>query len=187
MRDLAMHLLDLVQNSIEAGAKQVELILCENKSANLFTLTVRDNGRGMTEEKIRQVLDPFVTTRITRKVGLGLPLMDMSTRQCGGSLTIESEVGKGTTVTASYPFDHLDRPPLGNIEQTVRTLLVANPELDFRFEHQVEDKKFVLATQDIVAILGNIPLTQPEVLLWLDEYIEEQLKNLYGGVKGENT
>lgn len=181
-----MHILDLVQNSIEAGATSVKLEIIEDNVADTLTIRVSDNGRGMDAETQRRVLDPFVTTRTTRRVGLGLPLIDMSTKRCGGYLRIDSRVGEGTVVEAVYQHSHLDRPPLGNITETVKAVVVANPELDFVYCHTVNGTAFSLATQEITAALGDMPLTHPTVLGWLHEYLRDNLANLYGGVRHEN-
>jgi anti-sigma regulatory factor (Ser/Thr protein kinase) len=186
MRELALHILDLVQNSIEADASRVLLEVIENYTADTMTIRVTDNGRGMDEETKHRVLDPFVTTRKTRRVGLGLPLIDMSTQRCDGYLAIDSKPGQGTVVEAVYRHSHLDRPPLGNIVETVKALMVANPELDFTYSHVVNDAHFSLATGEITAALGDVPLTHPEVIVWLHEYLSANLTNLYGGVKHEN-
>lgn len=187
MRELALNMLDLVQNSIEAGAAQVLLEIIENSEADTLTFRISDNGRGMTEELQRSVLDPFVTTRTTRRVGLGLPLVDMSTKRCNGHLKIESTIGQGTVVEAVYQHSHLDRPPLGNILETIKTLIVANPELDFIFRHNVNDRYFSVSTKEITTILDGVPLSNPDVILWLHEYLSGNLANLYGGVQHENN
>lgn len=187
MRELALHILDLVQNSIEAGATRILLEVIENDAADTLTIRVTDNGRGMDEEMKRSVLDPFVTTRKTRRVGLGLPLIDMSTQRCDGYLKIDSQPGRGTVVEAVYRRSHLDRPPLGNMVETVKMLLVANPQLDFTYSHVVNDNRFSVAAGDISAALGDVPLTHPDVIVWLHEYLSANLANLYGGVKHENN
>ncbi len=187
MRELALHILDLVQNSLEAGANRVLLEIIEDSSADTLTIRVSDNGRGMDADTRRRVLDPFVTTRTTRRVGLGLPLIDMSTKQCGGYLKIDSTVGRGTTVEAVYRHSHLDRPPLGNLAATVKTLVIANPEIELAYRHTVDNAVFSLATRELTEILGDMPLTHPDVIMWLDEYIAANEANLYGGVQHENS
>lgn len=187
MRELALHILDLVQNSIEAGANKVSLEIVENILEDILIIRVSDNGRGMDETTQRRVIDPFVTSRTTRRVGLGLPLIDMSTKRCEGRLSIDSELGRGTAIEATYRYSHLDRPPLGDIAETVKMLIVANPKLNFVYRHVVNDAFFCVATDEITAILGDVPLTHPEVIIWLHEYLSENLANLYGGVKHENN
>jgi len=187
MRELALHILDLVQNSIEAGATHVILEIVEDRHADTLTIRVTDNGRGMDEEARRRAVDPFVTTRTTRRVGLGLPLIDMSTKRCDGYLKIESEPGKGTVVEAVYRHSHLDRPPLGNIVETIKSLVIANPQLNFKYHHVVDGREFSLATAEIIEILGDMPLSNPDVILWLHDYLSDNVVNLYGGVGHENN
>jgi len=182
-----LHILDLVQNSIEAEASKVVLNITEDFTADILLIQVVDNGRGMDELTRRKVVDPFYTTRQTRRIGLGLPLIAMTAEQCGGYLKIASEPGQGTMVEACYRHKHIDRPPLGNIADTVKTVIVANPDLDFEYCHTVNDGRFRMTTREITAILGDIPLSNPDVLVWLDQYLKEQLANLYGGVQDENS
>ena len=186
MRELSMHILDLVQNSIEARASKVWLHVNEMISTDALVIKIGDNGRGMNQETVDRVVSPFVTTRTTRKVGLGLPLISMSTMRSDGFMVIESEIGKGTTVTAVYRHSHWDRPPLGDMAQTVKALLVANPALDFTYKHTVNTNSFAVSACEIAEILGDIPLDQPDVLLWLDDYLTQGIGNLYGGVDSED-
>lgn len=181
MHEISLHILDLVENSTGAGANRVTVTLEENRQKDELRLRIEDNGRGMDAGLLSRIRDPFVTTRTTRKVGLGLPLMDMTTRMCEGGLRIDSEVGTGTTVEAVWRLGHLDRPPLGNMAATLKTILVVNPELRFRYRHTVEDRSFTLDSDEIRSALGGLPLTQPEVLEWLDEYLKGNLSILYGG------
>lgn len=188
MRELSQHILDLVQNSIEAGATQVTLEINEDRQkGNTFLIRVTDNGRGMDEETCTKVLDPFVTTRTTRRIGLGLPLIHMTTKGCGGYLKIFSTLGFGTVVEALYQHSHWDRPPLGNIVETIKSIVVANPGLDFTYHHKVDQVQFMMKTREIIEILGDISLTHPEVLVWLHEYLTFHVMNLYGGVSYENN
>lgn len=182
-----MHILDLVQNSIEANANEVLLEIIENNAADTLTIRVNDDGRGMDEATIRLVRDPFVTTRATRKVGLGLPLIDMSATRCDGYLKIESSLGKGTLVEAVFRHSHFDRPPLGNMVETIKSLVIANPKLDLKYRHIVNGNEFQLSTFELTANLGDVPLSHPDVILWLHDYLTENLANLYGGVQHENN
>lgn len=181
-----MHLLDLVQNSIEAKATKILLEIIEDRKADWLTLRVSDNGRGMTPIECQRALDPFVTSRGTRNIGLGLPLIQMSSQRCGGRLTINSTPGEGTIVEAVYRYSHLDRPPMGNMVGTLRVILIGNPLLHFHYIHKVDNKQFSLSTLEIVNILGEIPLTSPEVLEWLEAYLTSQIDILYGGAENEN-
>lgn len=181
MHEISLHILDLVENSTGAGASKVMVTLEEDSHRDELRLCIVDNGRGMDAGLVAKVTDPFVTSRTTRKVGLGLPLMDMTTRLCGGTLRIESTPGSGTTVESSWQLSHLDRPPLGNIAATVKAILVMNPDILFQYTHRVDDRSFSLDSGEIRAALGDLPLTQPDVLDWIDQYLKENLSILYGG------
>lgn len=188
MRELALQVLDLVRNSIEAGATKVALSITEDFTADRLTIEIHDNGRGMNSEECRRALDPFVTSNHTRKagVGLGLPLVDMYTRHCGGYLSLESAPGRGTTLKAVYQHSHLDRPPLGNMAETVKAIMVGNPKLDFCYSHTVGQRTFRCTTYELTGILGDIPLTHPDVLHWITDYLSGHFNYLYGGGPGEN-
>ncbi|MGI6092095.1 MAG: ATP-binding protein [Veillonellaceae bacterium] len=186
MRELSLHILDLVQNSLEAGSSEVSLVVIEDLANDKLVITVSDNGRGMSESKRNSVSDPFVTSRHTRRVGLGLPLVDMYTQLCNGSMNIQSQPGAGTTVQAIFQYSHFDRPPLGNMVETIKTIIIANPGLLFKYTHKVGDKTFQLSTHDITEALGDVPLSFPEVIVWLDEYLTTNLDGLYGGAEHEN-
>ncbi len=187
MRELSLHILDLIQNSIEAGATSVKLEIIEDFVNDSMIIRVSDNGRGMNEKMRQLVIDPFITTRTTRRIGLGLPLMDMSTKRCGGYLKIDSIPGQGTVVEAMYQHSHFDRPPVGNLVETIKSILVANPALQFFYHHTVNDRSLSVSSQEIADILEGIPLTQPDVLIWLHGYLSDNIANLYGGVKDENN
>lgn len=180
MRELSLHILDLVRNSIEAGANKVTLEIIEDVLVmDTFMIRVTDDGHGMEQKTLDKVLDPFYTSRTTRRVGLGLPLMDMSTKRCQGYLRVTSTPGCGTVVEALYQHSHLDRPPLGSIVDTIMSIVLANPDLDFSYCHTVNQATFSLVTQELIEILGDVPLTQPDVLLWLKEFLTDNVKNLY--------
>ncbi len=126
-----MHILDLVENSTRAGARNVSIDIVEDAEKALLTITIADDGKGMTAEQVNRALDPFYTTKEVRQVGLGLPMMKANAEQCGGSLVIESEPGKGTTVRISMLLNHIDRPPMGDLNETIMVLVTGNPEVDF--------------------------------------------------------
>lgn len=183
MHELSLHILDIVENSTGAGADTVMLTVEEDSGRDELRVCIADNGRGMDAAMVANVLDPFVTTRTTRKVGLGLPLMEMTTSMCGGHLEVKSEPGVGTEVEATWQCSHLDRPPLGNMLATLKTILVMNPDLHLQYRHRVDAKTFLLDSLEIRNALGDLPLTHPEVLDWLDGYLKENLSILYGGIE----
>ena len=180
MKELSLHLLDIAQNSIAAGAHHVDLGVEER--GEMLWLTVADDGRGMSPEFLANVTDPFTTTRTTRKVGLGVPLFKMEAEMTGGDFSIQSQLGKGTTVRARFVTSHVDMIPLGNINDTILLLVSCNPERDFRFVHQVDGRELELDTRQLREVLGeDVPLNDPDVVQWIRGYLQEQSDLLQGG------
>ncbi|CAK7003021.1 ATP-binding protein [Phascolarctobacterium sp.] len=184
MRELSLHILDLAQNSIEAGARS--LVIEVNESENgFFVFRISDDGRGMSQEMVHTIRDPFVTTRTTRKVGMGIPFMDMVTKQCGGHLRIESCKGEGTVVEATFAEDNIDRPPLGDIASSIKVLLVGTPYLELRFIYKIGASGFELDTKEIRAILGeDADFTRPEVYTWIEDYLKQEILRLRSEQEG---
>ena len=173
MKELALHLLDIVKNSTAAGATLVEVCLIEDEAQTL-TIVIRDNGRGMSPDFLAAVSDPFTTTRTTRKVGMGIPLYRLTAEQTGGGLTLESTQGVGTTLTARFQRRHLDCPPLGDLAGTVALLIQGSPEVELAYRHTTPRGEAALSTAELREILGGIPLSEPEVFAWIQEYLTEQ-------------
>ena len=178
MNDLSLHILDIVQNSISAGATLITIEVDENVTDDLLVITVGDNGRGMDKEMLKKVTDPFVTTRTTRKVGLGLPLFKQSAVQSGGDLHIESEVGKGTILKATFRYFNIDRPPLGNIANAVMILVSSNPCLDFLFTYRYNNNIYSFDTKEIKAVLDDVKINNPKIIKYLTEMIDENISNI---------
>ena len=174
MRDLSLHILDLTQNSVRANATLVQLDITVDER-KWITIRITDDGCGMDAELKERVLSPFATTRTTRKVGLGLPLLRMTAEQTGGTLTIESQVGAGTTVTAGFHTDHIDCPPLGDLGGTVSLLIQGAPDVEWTWKHTTPRGSYFLDTRQLREILGpDVPLSEPSVTLWIREYLQEQ-------------
>jgi len=173
-----LHILDIVENSIEAGATRVELIVDEDRQADQLVVSVSDNGQGMDEAYVRRVLDPFVTSRTTRRVGLGLPLIAATAERCGGGLSIESVKGKGTKVKVTFQLSHIDRPPLGDMKSTVLSIAVGRSDVDLRYVHRVDGRTFELDTAEVKRLLDGVPLSNPTVLRWLNEYLDQDIKEV---------
>jgi len=175
MRELALHILDVVENALEAGASRVEVGIDEDMEADRMTISIRDNGRGMPADVVPRVLDPFFTTRTTRHVGLGLPLLAAAAQRCEGDLRVESWPGAGTSVTASFRHGHLDRAPLGNVAGTLLAVLLrgdgTGPELAYR--HRLDGRTFELDTAAMQIELGGIPWSYRPLRQWLHDYIIE--------------
>ena len=176
MRDLSMHVLDIAQNSIKAGAKLVTVNFVKTDDGKL-TFSVTDDGCGMTPEFLARVTDPFTTSRTTRKVGLGIPMLKQSAEMCGGEFDIESEVGVGTTITSSFDTRNIDCIPMGDICDSLLTLVMLNPDQpEFLFQAQAPDAEACFDTRQLRAVLGGVPLTEPDVVAWMKESIEEEFK-----------
>lgn len=178
MRELALHILDIVQNSIAAEAEVVEVTIKELPAKNSLTITIEDDGSGMTKEESKKAVDPFVTSRDTRTVGLGLPLLKRAAKECGGDFKLDSKPGLGTTVEASFELDHIDRAPLGDMVSTLITILNSNPDLDFIYYHQVGEESFVFNTREIKEELEGVEINNRRILNWIKEYLEENLAEL---------
>ncbi len=178
MLELAQNILDIAENSIRAGAKLVVISVVEDSARNLLTIEISDDGCGMKGEEISRALDPFYTTKDVRRVGLGLPLLTDAARTSGGKLELHSEAGKGTKVTASFRLDHIDRQPLGNISSTLVSLIVANSNVDFIYDHWHNDRRFKLDTQLIRKEIGDIPIYHPEIVKYIRDVIKEGLNEI---------
>jgi len=173
LRELALHILDMVENSLNAGATFVTIEVIEDVLADRLTMRVADNGRGMDGELVQRVADPFFTTRTTRRVGLGLPFLKQAAEMCNGSLTIDSARGVGTTITATFRHSHIDRMPLGDLSGTVLSLVIGNPHADFVYRHIVNGRVFEFDTRPIRAALGEVALSEPSVIAFLKEALKE--------------
>ncbi|HHY91198.1 MAG TPA: ATP-binding protein [Clostridiales bacterium] len=178
MRELALHILDIAQNSISAKATLIKIEIEEYTAKNLIQIRIIDNGIGMSKELLEKVTDPFITTRKTRKVGLGISLFKAAAERCGGHFEIRSEIGEGTEVCATFERDHIDRAPLGNMPDTMVSLITANDQIDYLYRHVFDDKEFVFDTKEIRKILGEVPLSNIQVIDWIHHYIKDGLKGL---------
>lgn len=178
MKELSLHILDIAKNSVKAKASLIEIYVNEDFNKNLLTIEIKDDGCGMSKEFLATVKDPFSTTRTTRKVGLGIPLFEAACVQCGGELNITSEVGVGTTLTATFELDSIDRAPIGDMAGTMQTLISGSPTIEFIYQHTKNSKTFSLDTRELKTVLGDVPLDTPEVLMWIDGYINEGLNEL---------
>lgn len=178
MKDISYHILDIVQNSIHAGASLIHIHIEENPVAGTLELTITDNGCGMDAEMVQQVIDPFFTTSLKKKVGLGLPLLKQNAELTGGNFQLKSVPQKGTVVKAFFYKEHIDMIPMGDLAMTMRTLVSANPQLDFSYSHQIGKSIFELNTDEIRKELEGIPLNHPDVLRYISEYIRTNQKAL---------
>jgi len=178
VRELSLHILDVLENSVEAGATRIELLIEEDLRGDVLRITVTDNGRGMSEDMVERVLNPFVTTRKTRHVGLGLPLFAAAAQRCNGDLHIQSQLGVGTTVTATFQHSHIDRAPLGDVAGTVLAVILSERPVDIDYRHTLDGCTFELDTAEVRQELGGVPLSHPLVREWLEATLREGLAGL---------
>lgn len=178
MKDLASHILDIVQNSIRAQARHIEIRIEEDRNTDLLSIGIEDDGCGMDEGTLERIRDPFFTSRTVRKVGLGIPLLQQNAEQTGGRLLIRSTPGRGTGVVASFSHSHLDRPPLGDIAGTISLMMAVNPDIEFTFIHYSGRGCFRINSREVKNILDGISLNDPQIFPYLKEMIEENEKEI---------
>lgn len=179
MRELSLNILDIAENSVRAGASRIEINVIA--ADNLLTIAVKDNGCGMTREFLAKVQDPFTTTRTTRKVGLGIPLIKMDAELSGGQFSITSEQGKGTEVVATFMIGHIDRPPLGSLADTMVTLLSETQDINYVLHFEAAGGKYIFDTEELKGQLMDIPIDTPEVLVFVRDMINENIASKVGG------
>ncbi len=179
MEDLSLHILDVCENSIEADAAKIEIMIDEDTVKNTFLLKIKDNGKGLDKKTLSKVLDPFYSTRKTRRVGLGLPMLAQAAKEAEGDINIESQEGKGTCVTVKFVHNHIDRKPLGNIADTIVALISGKESgIDIIYTHRRDGNGFQFDTRDIKEELQDVPINNPEVINFLRETISNGLKEL---------
>jgi len=183
MREIALHLLDIAENSVAAESKNISIHVHEDLMHDRLSASVIDDGRGMDAKTAQQVQDPFYTTRTTRNVGLGIPLLKLAAEMAEGSFSLQSEPGKGAWVEAEFRHSHIDRMPLGDLSSTFLTLLISHPQIDWTFLYRVTDKDrhsrdFFFESAELKSELGDISLTEPEVLTFVRSIFEEGLESV---------
>ena len=181
MRELSLHIMDIIENGLGAGADLITLSIVEDKKKNWLKITITDNGSGIPEEMQEKVLDPFFTTRTTRRVGLGLSLIREASRRCNGEFNIKSKEGEGTEVSVSFELNHIDLAPIGNMASSLTALIMGNPDVDFVYTHEVDGNIFHLDTRQVREELEGLPLNHPEVIKYLASVIRESLTDLKKG------
>ncbi len=174
MEDLSLHILDIVENSVAAKANRIEIRIVEDKEDDILSLEIIDNGVGMDTDTINRVLDPFYTSKTVRRFGLGLSLLSESAKRANGSFSLESKKGTGTKIWATFQLSHIDRQPLGDMGQTMVTLILGNPDIDFYYIHKKDKKEYILDTEEIKTQLNGAPINTPEVI----KLIKEDLKRI---------
>ena len=181
LRELALHILDTAENSVQAGAKNITIRIEEDESEDRLVLEVSDDGKGMDDETVQKVIDPFITSRTTRKVGLGIPFLKAASEACNGNFYLQSEVGKGTRVTAEFQRSHIDRMPLGDIQNTMINLIIGYPKVHWLIEYMMNGKSYIFDDQQVKEILEDVPLSSPEVITYLRESISQGINSARAG------
>lgn len=172
-----MHILDITMNSIKADAKLVEIYIEDSIKNNWLKISIKDDGRGMSQDVINKVTNPFYTTRTTRKVGLGIPMMKESCERCNGYLKIESNIGIGTTVFCCFERDNIDRAPLGNMGETIMTIINSGYNFELIYTHKTDIEEFIFSTREVKEMLEGMDINNISVLLWIKEYINENVNS----------
>jgi anti-sigma regulatory factor (Ser/Thr protein kinase) len=173
MNEIALNILDVAENSVSAEASLIEIDIEADSENDTLTVKIIDNGKGMSEETVKNVTDPFYTTRTTRRVGLGTSLFKMAAEQTGGSFEIISKIGEGTSVTAIFTLSSIDRMPLGDITETIRTLVTMNSGIDWVYRFKNDTAQFTLDTREMKEILDGVPLSDPDVSGYIKEMLAE--------------
>ena len=186
MNELSLHIIDLVQNSVRAKAKFIEIILVDDKERDEILLVVKDDGKGIRNDEIEKVVDPFYTTNREKKVGLGISLLYQTSLHCDGDFKIVSTENKGTIVFAKFKRSHIDLPPIGNIEDTLLSLLTLTDSIDFKFVYRKNKKNFIFDTRKVKKFIEGVPVTHLEVIGVLKKYIRDGLRSVENKTKGGN-
>lgn len=178
MKDLSLHILDIIQNSLRADASLIELTIEENLRLNILKICIADNGKGMDAEMIKKATDPYFTTRKTRKVGLGLSLFKQNAEQTGGYLTINSVLNQGTEINAIFGYNNIDRPALGDVPGIVALSASSNPAVDFVYKHLKNGKEYLFDTREVKAVLEDVSISNSGIMRYIKEMIYENLANI---------
>ncbi len=181
MTEISLNVLDITENSVKAGASLIKITAEANTSEDRLTITIDDNGCGMTPEQLARVTDPFFTTRTTRKVGLGVPFFKQSAEMTGGSFEISSEKNVGTRISATYVLSSIDRMPLGDMVSTMHQLIVMHQQCDFLYTYSYNDRSFTLDTREFRETLGDVPFDVPEVSLFIKDFLKENTEEVNAG------
>ena len=180
MLELALHVLDIVENSSRAQASLIEVTIVEDLERDIFSLEIKDNGQGMDAQTMEKALDPFYTTKKVRRIGLGLPMLKQAANTAQGRFSLQSEVGKGTMVHAEFEHSHIDRQPLGDIAGVITMLILGNPDIDIVYTHRKNGNTYILDTRELREGLGDVPLNNMEVLNLIRDNIREGIEELNG-------
>lgn len=185
MRELSLHIMDIIENGLAAGASLIEIRVIENTGSNQLEIRISDNGRGIPAHLLREVTNPFYTTRTTRRVGLGLSLLREAAKRCNGEFRVQSQEGKGTEVWACFERNHIDLAPMGDMGGSLTSLIMGNPEVDFVYMHEMDGRIFRLDTREVKRELEDVPINRPEIIIHLAGMIRESIKELEPETRSE--
>lgn len=175
---MSLHILDIAENSMEAGATAVKIGIREDTAEDMFVLTVDDNGRGIEKETVEKALDPFFTSKAGKKCGLGLPLLAQAARECGGDFSIDTGKGRGMRVVARFRRSHIDMKPLGDVGATMAALICGHPEVAYSLTYEKDGRVFSLGTEELVRELDGVPLHAPAVFQYIKKDINEGIRRI---------
>lgn len=179
MKELSMHILDLVQNSIRASASLINVEFFDNIEVGVIELIIKDNGCGMDKAKVEEAINPFYTTRTTRNVGLGIPLLEQACKRCDGTFSISSQINLGTEVKCTFKRNHIDLVPLGDIGETISSIVASlGTSCEFIYVHRVGNKKFIFSTSEVKKVLDGLDINTPSVLSFIKDYVNDNIKTL---------
>lgn len=180
MKDLSLHILDLIQNSTAVNSTLINLDIIDSIEDNIFSFRIKDNGKGMSKEFLEKVTDPYSTTRTTRKVGLGLPLIKMNAENAGGGFEIESQVGEGTVLKFWFEHNNIDRPPMGDLAGVLVLTIAHNEDIRFIMTYKTDKDTYIFDTEEIKETLDGISINNNDIIIFLREMIEENIKEIRG-------
>jgi hypothetical protein len=183
LRELSLHILDIAENGITAGADCIHILVEEARTTDRLIIKITDNGQGMPTEKIKKLTAPFVSSLTTRRVGLGLALLAAAAERCDGRLTVKTGTGTGTEVGATFRYNHIDRAPMGDMASTITTLIIGNPQIDFVYTHIIDGEEFTLDTRELKAEMGDLSLTNPVVI----HHLTASIRNSLGQLTAKNS
>jgi hypothetical protein len=178
MKEISMHILDIVMNSVKAKATLIEINIEDSIKYNRLKIAIKDNGIGMSSEMTKHATDPFFTTRTTRKVGLGIPMLKEACERCNGSFHINSEIGEGTLIECHFERNNIDRSPLGNMGDTIMTIINSLEKCELLYKHKTDEDTFILNTAEIKELLNGSNIKDNEVMLWIKEYVNENIRSI---------
>ncbi|MCK5761425.1 MAG: sensor histidine kinase [Candidatus Izimaplasma sp.] len=179
MNELSLHILDICQNSIKANADLIQIIITENTFDNIYNIEIIDNGHGMDKKTLSEVADPFFTTRTTRKVGLGISLFKMAAEMADGNFKITSTLDLGTKIVATFKYNHIDRAPLGDIEDSLTILILNGNNIDIYYKHTFNSSEYLFDTREVKKILNGIPFTDYNVIKWIKNNIKDGIDSIH--------